>query len=368
MFFCRRVLNSAVIAGLANEGRAASGHSRIAAVTLGFEELRGKAEDEVPNASELAAYLGVEHSVRMVGRAEFEMDRPALFAAMDQPTIDGVNTWFVSKAMRERGFKVALSGLGGDELFGGYPSFRDIPRLVRAVHFASRIPGLGTAFRSSCQAFDRLVGGIKPKLPGLIEYGGNYPGAYFLRRGLFMPWELSGILGDEIAREGLERLDPQQHIADALSPDPRQPFARVAALEASLYMGNQLLRDTDWASMAHSLEVRVPLVDVEVAKSLAPLLVDPNRASGKELLAMCAHPPLPANVSAKPKTGFMTPVNEWTRGQMSLGPGRATDRKRGAQAHWSREWALAVLAEMGLGRGPSGAPPNRVTAQLELAS
>ena len=82
-----------------------------------------------------------------------------------------------------------------------------------------------------------------------------------------MPWELPELLGPDLAREGLEQLDPINHIACTLAPDPVQPFARVATLEASLYMRNQLLRDTDWASMAHSLEVRVPLVDAELLRT-----------------------------------------------------------------------------------------------------
>ena len=87
-----------------------------------------------------------------------------------------------------------------------------------------------------------------------------------------MPWELPELLGPDLAREGLEQLDPINHIACTLAPDPVQPFARVATLEASLYMRNQLLRDTDWASMAHSLEVRVPLVDAELLRSVAPVM------------------------------------------------------------------------------------------------
>ncbi len=112
-------------------------------VTLGFSEFAGQPRDEAPLAAEIARHYGSRHSVRWVDRAEFDRDLPAILAAMDQPSIDGINTWFVSKAARELGWKVALSGLGGDELFGGYPSFRDVPSWVRWLHWAARMPRLG---------------------------------------------------------------------------------------------------------------------------------------------------------------------------------------------------------------------------------
>src|SRR4029078_10929621 len=134
---------------------------------------------------------------------------------------------------------------------------------------------------------------------------------YLLRRGLFMPWELPGLLGEELAREGLARLDPLAHIADVLSPEPCHPFARVAALEGSLYMRNQLLRDTDWASMAHSLEVRVPLVDAMLLKAAAPLYPMRPGCTAKASLVQSPRTPLPASVTARAKTGFTTPLAGW---------------------------------------------------------
>ena len=109
-------------------------------------------------------------------------------AALDQPSMDGTNTYFVSWAAREAGLKVALSGLGGDELFGGYPSFRDIPRLVKALRPFQPLKPLGRTFRIASARF--LKNWTSPKYAGLFEYGGSYSGAYLLRRGLFMPWEL----------------------------------------------------------------------------------------------------------------------------------------------------------------------------------
>ena len=250
-------VDSGALVGLMRE----AGQQDIQTVTLAFDEFRGTPNDEAPEATAVANFYATRHTTRVVGENEFRSDLPAIIEAMDQPTIDGINVWFVSKAAHELGLKVAISGLGGDELFGGYSSFRDLPTWVRWMAAPSSIPFFGQVLR---RAFRRMHGeklGVSPKVAGLVEFGGSYPGAYLLRRGIFMPWELPEVLGPDLAREGLERLDPINHIACTLAPDPVQPFARVATLESSLYMRNQLLRDTDWASMAHSLEVRVPLVD-----------------------------------------------------------------------------------------------------------
>src|SRR5262249_33090834 len=108
-----------------------AGQREIRAITLAFDEFRGTAEDEAPLAARVCEQYGSQHVVRRLSQEEFLHDLPAVLAAMDQPSIDGVNTWFVSKAAKEAGLKVALSGLGGDELLGGYPSFTDVPRWRR---------------------------------------------------------------------------------------------------------------------------------------------------------------------------------------------------------------------------------------------
>ena len=140
--------------------------------------------------------------------------------------------------------------MGGDEMFGGYPSFRDIPRWVRFAALPSRVPLFGEAFRFIAEACG-LANVAGPKAAGLLKYGGTFAGAYLLRRGLFMPWELDAVMNADMMTEGLRRLEPVRHIAEVLEPQPRTSFGKIAALEESLYLRNQLLRDTDWASMAH---------------------------------------------------------------------------------------------------------------------
>jgi asparagine synthase (glutamine-hydrolysing) len=286
-------------------------------VTLQFEEFRGSDSDEAPLAERFARHLGSDHVTRVVARDEFLADLPALFNAMDQPTIDGTNTWFVSKASAERGLKVALSGLGGDELFGSYPSFRDLPRLVATA----RIP-------FAAAAASRLA--RNPKGAQLARYGGNWPGAYLLKRGLFLPDELPALMGADAAQEGLTRLSMLERIGNAIDPDPGTPFARVAALEASLYMRNQLLRDTDWSSMAHSLEVRTPLVDATLLRQIAPLLLV-EKARCKQHFAASPRAPLPAWLTGRKKTGFGVPLASW----MQLPPDGTSTRMR--------SWARLVM-------------------------
>lgn len=314
-----------------------AGQTDIQTVTLAFAEFQGQPDDEAPLAERVAARYVARHVTRVVDEAEFRADLPSILEAMDQPSIDGINTWFVSKAAREQGLKVAMSGLGGDELFGGYPSFRDIPRWVRWFGPPARIPGLGRALRRlGGSLFTSHAAHLTPKALSLLEYGGSYPGAYLLRRGLFMPWELPELLGEERAWEGLRQLCPLRHIGAALDPDPGTPFGRVAALEGALYLRNQLLRDADWAGMAHSLEIRTPLVDAEVLRRLAPVLVATQGSGGKILLGRSPGQPLPAEVVDRHKTGFQTPVRDW----LERLPARGA--VAGGREHWARRWARRI--------------------------
>lgn len=321
-----------------------AGRQDIDTVTLGFDEFRGKPEDETPLAEKVARHYGVKHTIRTVSEQEFRDDLPKILEAMDQPSIDGINTWFVSKAAREAGLKVALSGLGGDELFGGYPSFRDIPRWVRLMWLPGRIPGLGMLMEQIQAAFAPLFSNINPKAAGMIRYGGSYPGAYLLRRGLFLPRELPHLLGEEIAREGLHRLQPMKYIESALKPEPVNPYGKVAALEAGLYMRNQLLRDTDWASMAHSLEVRTPLVDAVLLRTLAPVLANAGLSNSKKLLAESPSRPLPAEIVNRAKTGFTTPIAGWQ--QCADAEAIQIWRRKTILEHstcpWARRWAYSI--------------------------
>lgn len=317
-------IDSAAVLGLAHDAGA-----RPESVTLGFTEFTGSPRDETPLAAELALRYESKHHIRRVDRSEFEADLPRILAAMDQPSIDGINSWFVAKAARELGWKVALSGLGGDELFGGYPSFRDLPRWTTWLAWAKRAPRLG-------EYAGRLIGRLAnhPKAQGLLRYGGTWSGAYFLRRGLFMPWEIEAERPSWLPQDRDAIVESLQALESLLMPDPASNHARVSVLETAAYMRNQLLRDSDWASMAHSIELRVPLVDSELSRRLAPHMPAAVAGVAKAALAQAPAKPLPDSLINRPKTGFETPVGQWIK-----------NNARTTGEPWARNWARTICAK-----------------------
>ena len=317
-------IDSTVLAALAAEAG-----GRLRTVTLGFAEYRGTAHDETPVAERVAKELGAEHSTIWVTRADFRNALDDLLERMDQPTIDGVNSYFVARAAKETGLKVALSGLGGDELFAGYSDFRDIPRMVRLV---GHLPGRDAMGKMVRKWLSRLQPHFaSTKYASMIEYGGDYAGAYLLRRAVFLPWEVEEILGGK--GETRDRETELMRADDNDTLTRCAPAVKVSALEGTWYMRNQLLRDADWASMTHSVEVRVPLVDWSLWREVAALgLIAPYR--GKRALSATPRRALPNAVLKRGKTGFTVPMREW----MVEGEGaRYTDRGL-------RGWAKYVYA------------------------
>ncbi|HEY2325302.1 MAG TPA: asparagine synthase (glutamine-hydrolyzing) [Thermoanaerobaculia bacterium] len=293
-------IDSATVAALA----ASRSPEPLRTITILFDAFRDREFNETSEASLVATSLGTQHTTRVVSREEFLSDLPRIFDAMDQPTIDGVNTWFVSKATAEQGLKVALSGIGGDELFGSYPAFKRIPKIRRIA----KIPLVTKLLRH-------------PKARAIPSLGRTDAGAYLLTRGLFLPDEIDAGAFDVIA-----------HIGRVFDVDPGTDFGRVATLEASFYMRNQLLRDTDWASMAHSVEVRTPLIGFWLLRQLAPLLLSQGERC-KQLFALSPERPLPNVIKDRRKTGFQTPIRGW----LDLPPDGTSTRMR--------SWARMVLEE-----------------------
>jgi asparagine synthase (glutamine-hydrolysing) len=300
-------IDSCTLAALATEVSTAPIHT----LTLGFHEYRGQAEDETPLAEMMAQQLGSQHETRWVEQADFEQDYAGFIHAMDQPSMDGLNTWFVCKVAKQAGLTVAISGLGGDEFLGGYPAFQQVPAVVKRLKPLHGVSGtVGRAARVlSAGWLGKLT---SSKYAGLLEYGTTYTGAYLLRRSVFMPWELEQHLPAEIIREGLPQVLEELH--NALPAASLSDKGKISILESSLYMRNQLLRDSDWASMAHSIELRVPLVDIEVLAACA--------RAGKNSLASTPQHTLPKILTSRAKTGFMTPIRQWLEQNHQIGHAR----------------------------------------------
>ncbi|MBX3097596.1 MAG: asparagine synthase (glutamine-hydrolyzing) [Fimbriimonadaceae bacterium] len=296
--------DSATMLALASEVR----EEPIHAVTLAFDEFKDTPDDESVIAREIAELYGANHTIRSVSRNEFAGDIEAILSSMDQPTVDGVNSFYVSKVTAELGVKVALSGVGADEIFGGYPSFRQVPKLARSAKAMSWIPGMGVGTRRLLTS-GLLPKGVSPKTAGLLEYGGSIEGAYMLRRALYMPWEIERILGHDMTLEGIQELDPIGRLR-RITANIESAHAKVAALELSNFMIPQLLVDSDWASMAHSLELRTPFVDREVLNAVGSAVAGHTPPTKRDM-ALTPKIPLPASVMNRPKTGFSVPVRQW---------------------------------------------------------
>src|SRR5262249_12481314 len=242
------------------------------------------------------------------------------------------------------GLKVAISGLGGDELLAGYPSFIQVPRWRRRFGPLAAVPGLGRVARAFVRGVAPGIPRARPKVLGLLEHSDSWAGAYLLRRGLFLPHELGEIMDRDLTREGLRRLKPMRHLATSLTPDPGSAVARVCVLESAHYMRNQLLRDADWAGMAHGVEIRVPLVDVPLLKALAPVIGGLVPGAGKAALANAPSVPLPDDIAQRAKTGFAVPTGDWiaTAAGVHAGGRDATESK----GLISRRWSRMVLAAL----------------------
>ena len=286
-------------------------HSPLKTFTVSLDDSR---LDEAKWAEEIARRFGCDHNVlRLTAEgARRELDRAV--AALDQPSHDGINTYFVSQAARQAGITVALSGLGGDELFAGYPAFRYIERLERTL---GALYPVSTWFGDST-ALERLAAPISSKLRKGAALLSTESGkaTYGVLRGLFTPEQCERLLGGYKSR-----LEDFVTVPDGF--DEAVASARVDAinahsiLEISNYMRNTLLRDADAMSMAHALEIRVPLVDHKIIE-LAARVPGPMKLSRKmnKPLIVSAVPTLPRAAFARRKQGFALPFDSWFRGSM----------------------------------------------------
>lgn len=304
VFLSGGIDSGAVVALLAHQGY------RLHTFSVTFGE---RAFDESAHSRRIAAHFGTRHTELLLRPEDVLAGLDGALDAYDQPSIDGLNTYFISQATRQAGVKVALSGLGGDELFAGYAYFhmlerlerpwarRLAPWLYRALRWrapgAARTAKLGAVLRAGR---DRLAGALACRLVLGAERRADLLAASG-ERGALLPPDLAGQLGR--AARGLDPVNAQ------------------SLLELSLYLANMLLRDTDQMGMAHGLEVREPLLDHVLVEAAAALPGPLKTAAGarsrlKGLLVDALPAPLPAGVLNRPKMGFVFPWERWLRREL----------------------------------------------------
>ncbi|MFZ0478930.1 MAG: asparagine synthase (glutamine-hydrolyzing) [Terriglobales bacterium] len=308
----------------------------------------------------VADRFATDHHEIMVSEQSALASLPEALSAMDQPTIDGINTWLISSKAHDERIKVALCGLGADEMFAGYSNFRRVPRMEKA---AARFAKMPSALRKPVAASIALLAKNSDrtrKLSALADRELSHP--YFLARTLFTPDERKALFAADAVLAERELADLERGaLAACASLDPMN---RVSWLETTCYMRNTLLRDSDSMSMAHGLEMRVPFLDEALVRACfsIPGKLKLEGGSPKGLLLRGLGVELPREIVDRPKRGFTLPWERWMRADLKplieqtlqsqaeplplLSPRAVADvwdRFLAGQTSWSRPWALFVL-------------------------
>jgi asparagine synthase (glutamine-hydrolysing) len=327
--------------------------------------------DEARYARQVATHFATDHTEIPLTQQDLLDQLPEALTAMDQPSGDGMNTYVVSQAVRSAGVTVALSGLGGDEFFGGYPSFARLGRVARLLRLWGYTPaGLRTL---AAKAIGHLGGAsvAAAKVAALVESDGTLPSLCPLLRQVLSTSQRRALFTESWLQCLGEAQDPYVRLLQAAYT--RAPWVgllgRISYAEGRTYMHDVLLRDTDQMSMAHGLEVRVPLLDHTLVEYLMGLPDAYKRSNGtpKRLLVESLGGLLPDEIVHRSKQGFTLPFALWMRGALRrfceerlslerLGargifrPGQVQEFWRAflagrREVSWSRLWILVVLEE-----------------------
>jgi len=322
-------VDSSLITLLANQQK----RINLKTISIHFNE---EAYDESVFQKIIRDKIDGEKFDHLVKQQDFEESFPQILRAMDMPTTDGINTWFISKYAQQDGLKAVLSGIGADELYGGYPSFNR----VRYLKYLRSVPA-------------SLLSLTTPLLPDqykkfeFLKY--NNPAAdYLFLRALFAPSSIAAILDTDV-----------KQVADILFSGDNAPATKIynqqyaSQLESNFYMQNQLLRDTDIMSMNHGLEVRVPFLDeqfINLTEQISPEIRFSDKP--KQLLTDSFKNLLPKEIWNRPKMGFSFPLQKWMQQNQLISDeamyrGKATKKMIGNfktdKLHWSKCFALFQL-------------------------
>jgi asparagine synthase (glutamine-hydrolysing) len=320
-------IDSTLVLALARE----LGQENISTFSIGVDD---PGLDESSIARRTAAHFGAQHHERRlddhVGRAIFD----EFITSIDQPSIDGFNTYTVSAFAREHGMKVVLSGLGGDEVFGGYPSFSQVPRMARLSRLLGIVPGVRQMAgrfmeKHSNSNRTRRMGTFFQSDPCVATAYRAYRAIFSRRDALRLTAHYTGV--SEVSRHS--------RVAYAMPPTPED---EVSLCEITGYMRNQLLKDSDVMSMAHGLELRVPLVDQKLFDSIADVPARVRLRGGKRFL-LDAVPEIPTWVAEQPKRGFLFPYQRWAEASWSTLFDRLPVNNLGIQPSWFQRWSSLVL-------------------------
>ena len=344
-------VDSAALVALASRIRKHEGHP-LTTLTVVFDE---RQFSEAPAAAAIARRFGTSHREIRVTETDFKRELPAFFAAMDQPTNDGVNSYFVSQAAREAGLKVVLSGLGGDEVFWGYSHYKRL----RPGGWASRCPAsLWRLIGHAGYQFGKFRGRDNWLRAAWLKDAGSAERLYLTMRGFFAPAQVARLI--DLNRAELD--DAVEEHFGALLSNHKPTAVNINYLEMKRYLHDQLLRDTDVFSMAHSIEARVPFLDhvlVERLWNTAPAL-KLSATMNKPLLVNAINDPSVLEAASRPKQGFTFPMARWMK---NCSPELRDMAETGflprqevhqcwndfsaGRVHWSRAWALTVLGATG---------------------
>ncbi len=288
-------------------------------------------------AAQTASYFGTEHHDWRFSAADGRKLLASFINRMDQPSIDGFNTFCVSKWAHDCGAKVVLSGLGGDEFFGGYGSFQRVPKLAELGRWFTLFNSTRQLAGNSLQKISRV-----PRNRRLGSFLAGHPSlgaAYWTIRGIFTPAETHQLLEKYFPDEPDQLDDSQIHFSVPAQPTPED---MVSYLEITRYMRNQLLRDSDVMSMAWGLELRVPFVDARLTQTLAGIPAATRLQPGKQFL-LDAVPEIPAWVSNRSKQGFVFPFEQWLQSDWLDVFARLNAGSPVPLQNWSRQWSLFAL-------------------------